>query len=220
MTGKAVTGVVGVLLAALLLGGCSSDGETAADADPTPTEDAGPSGDPAPDAQESDAAPDDPGNPEATGDGGVGGMSATDLAWTQLMIPVNERLEPLLEALGERGDDPGLRAYATDLVPQVQEETTALRALLAEAGVAYEDLHRGHNMPGMVTEEELTALDALDGAAFDEEALAHLREFLEQTAEVSRSEMDAGTHPGTIALAADLDRVRTEQLAELERVIG
>ncbi|WP_062211608.1 DUF305 domain-containing protein [Streptomyces sp. NBRC 109706] len=225
MTGKAATRVVGALLAALLLGGCGGSSDGRAGGDPTPTEDAprtpdGPSSEDEPaDGQESDAAPEDP---EATGDGdgGIGGLSATDLAWTQLMIPVNERLLPLLETVGERGENPDLRDHATGLVPRVQEEITALRALLEEAGVVYEDLHRGHNMPGMVTEEELSALDALDGAAFDEEAVAHLREFLEETASVSRSETDAGSHPGTIALAADLDRVRTEQIAELERVIG
>ncbi|KAB8168650.1 DUF305 domain-containing protein [Streptomyces sp. 3MP-14] len=151
---------------------------------------------------------------------GAGGLSATDLAWAQLMIPVNEQLLPFLDTVAERAEDPALRAFAADLVPGRQAELEALHALLAEAGVEYVNIHEGHNMPGMVTGEELAELAALDGPAFDEEALAHLDEHLTETAEVSRAETEAGTDPATVALAADLDRARSTQSAELDRLTG
>lgn len=215
-TARAASAALGLALAAaLLLAGCG--GDSAGDATESPGV-----ATPTPTATPSDAPVDEAATPTETpvDEAGAGGLSATDLAWVRLMIPVNEQLLPFLDALAERAEDPALAAFAADLVPGHEAELEALHALLSEAGVAYVNLHEGHNMPGMVTEDELAALAALDGPAFDEEALAHLDEHLTRTAEVSRAETEAGTDPATVALAADLDRARSTQSAELDRLTG
>ncbi|MDT0264955.1 DUF305 domain-containing protein [Streptomyces sp. DSM 44915] len=148
---------------------------------------------------------------------GAGGLSATDLAWAQLMIPVDELLLPFLDTLAERADDPALRALGAGLVPDYQAELEALHGLLTEAGVAYRNPHVGHDMPGMVTEEERDELLGLTGGDFDEAALAHLVEHLTRTAEVSRAQTAAGTDPAAVALAEELVLARDRHRAELDR---
>ncbi|RKN06127.1 DUF305 domain-containing protein [Streptomyces radicis] len=172
---------------------------------------------------------DEPREPRATGDAAsgtatdpaaVGTLNATDLAWIQLMIPVNDQLLPLLDDVAERGSDPAFREFAAGLAEQHRSELTELHALLDEAGVEYTNLHEGHDMPGMVTEDELTALAATEGAAFDREAKPHLREHLEQSARVSRSEAESGADADATALAAGLEEARADQLAELTALDG
>uniref|UniRef100_UPI00066D97AB DUF305 domain-containing protein n=1 Tax=Streptomyces sp. SBT349 TaxID=1580539 RepID=UPI00066D97AB len=162
----------------------------------------------------------DPDPDPATDPAAVGSLNPTDLAWIQLMIPVNDRMILMLDQVTERSPDPAFREFADELAANHRTELTGLHALLDAAGVEYVNLHEGHNMPGMVTEEELTGLAAAEGAAFDREAKAHLREHLEKSAEASRSEIESGADADATALAADLDATRAGQLADLERLGG
>ncbi|RBM19791.1 DUF305 domain-containing protein [Streptomyces sp. PT12] len=156
----------------------------------------------------------------ATDPAAVGTLNATDLAWIQLMIPVNDQLLPLLDQVAERSPDRAFREFATGLAERHRSELTELHALLDEAGVEYTNLHEGHDMPGMVTDEELAALAATEGAAFDRAAKTHLREHLEQSARVSRSEVESGADADATALAAGLDEARADQLDELTALGG
>ncbi|ONK15003.1 DUF305 domain-containing protein [Streptomyces sp. MP131-18] len=198
------------LLAGLLLAGCGgSDGG--------PEEDAGAGTGPAAatDTGGTAGATEAAGEPAAAGD-----LSPTDLAWAQLMIPMNDQLLPLLDEVTRRGSAPELREFAEELAAGHETELTGLHALLRDAGVTYTNVHEGHSMPGMVTDEELAALEGTRDEDFDREAMALVAEHLEQSARVSRSERDAGSAEAATALAADLDEARTGQLAELERLGG
>ena len=68
--------------------------------------------------------------------------------------------------------------------------------------------------------EELDGLAGTEGADFDRQALAYLREHVEHSATVSRGERNAGTDDAAKSLAADLDQARTAQLTELDELGG
>ncbi|MDT0447274.1 DUF305 domain-containing protein [Streptomyces johnsoniae] len=209
MTATPAARAAAALLAGLLLAGCGgSDGGT-------DEEDAGTGPAAATDTGGTAGATEAAGEPAAAGD-----LSPTDLAWAQLMIPMNDQLLPLLDEVTRRGSAPGLREFAEELAAGHETELTGLHALLRDAGVTYTNVHEGHSMPGMVTDEELAALEDTRDEDFDREAMALIAEHLEQSARVSRSERDAGSAEAATALAADLDEARTGQLAELERLGG
>ncbi|WP_443222681.1 DUF305 domain-containing protein [Streptomyces sp. 4N509B] len=158
--------------------------------------------------------------PAASPTASAGALGPTDLAWVNLMIPLNDQLLPLLDEAAERGDDPALRTLAEDLSATLGAELDALHALLDEAGVAYRNLHEGHDMPGMVTRRELDEVAGLAGPAFDRRALAHLREYVEQSATVSRGERDAGTHRDATSLATAFVEARTALLDDVTGLTG
>ncbi|MEO3753067.1 DUF305 domain-containing protein [Streptomyces sp. B6B3] len=160
----------------------------------------------------------DGGASDAAGTGGAAGLSPTDLAWAQLMIPLNDRMLAMLDQVARHGRDPGLRGFADELAASHRTELGRLHALLDDAGVTYTNLHEGHNMPGMVTEEELDDLVRLRGAAFDAAARDHLREHLAESGQVSRAERDAGADDDATTLAAELADARVAQLDELARL--
>jgi uncharacterized protein (DUF305 family) len=146
-------------------------------------------------------------------------FNGTDLAWIQLMLPMTEQLIPMLEIGSERAQAQPLRDLTTRLRDQHRAEAGELRALLTRTGLPDENPHEGHNMPGMVTPDEVTALAQAQGAAFDESLATALREYLAQVALVSGSESEVGTDTETTALATRIAADRQKDLAELEQSV-
>ncbi|MFJ9641385.1 DUF305 domain-containing protein [Streptomyces sp. NPDC101178] len=144
----------------------------------------------------------------------------TDAAWVQLMTPMNEKAVALLTLAADRATEPRVRAFATRLRGGQEAELGRLRPLLARMGLPDTDVHAGHAMPGMVTEQDLAAAKAAGGAAFDWLFLTRIRDHLRHSAQVSRSEITAGARADAKRLAAALVTAREAALAELEGLPG
>ncbi|XVS66678.1 DUF305 domain-containing protein [Actinosynnema sp. CA-299493] len=135
-------------------------------------------------------------------------FNATDTAWIQLMIPMNEQLLPAL-ALAP----PELAPLAAELKVSHEEELAHLKRLRARAGLSDENPHAGHQMPGLVSEADLVGLRlAPTGLP------AKLREHLEQSALLARGEQDSGADQETRDLAASIGTARAAQTARLGAV--
>ncbi|MER6169752.1 DUF305 domain-containing protein [Streptosporangium sp. NPDC001681] len=139
------------------------------------------------------------------------GFNTTDTAWLQLMIPMDERTLPLLDLGAERGHDPAVRRLAARIRKAHLAELERLREMLGRTGLPATNVHEGHDMPGMVTAADLAALRKATGPAFDRLFADRLREHLDQSAAVARSEQTAGADEGTRALAAAVERARAAQ---------
>lgn len=144
----------------------------------------------------------------------------TDAAWAQLMTPMNEKALALLTLAADRATEPRLRAFATRLQSGQEAELGRLRPLLARMRLPDTDVHAGHDMPGMVTEADLEAARAAEGAAFDRLFLTGIRDHLRHSAQVSRSEITAGARADAKQLAAALVTAREAALTELEGLPG
>ncbi|WP_432152796.1 DUF305 domain-containing protein [Streptomyces sp. bgisy029] len=144
----------------------------------------------------------------------------TDAAWVQLMTPMNEKAVALLTLAADRATEPRVRAFATRLRGGQEAELGRLRPLLARMGLPDTDVHAGHAMPGMVTEQDLAAAKAARGATFDRLFLTRIRDHLRHSAQVSRSEITAGARADAKRLAAALVTAREAALAELEGLPG
>ncbi|WP_435882062.1 DUF305 domain-containing protein [Streptomyces anulatus] len=146
--------------------------------------------------------------------------TSTDIGWVQLMTPMNQQAVKLLTLAAERAAEPRVRAFAVRLRTGHEAELNRLRPLLTRMGLPLTDVHAGHDMPGMVTEQDLEAAHAAEGPALDRLVLARIRDHLRQSAEVSRSEITAGGRADARELARALVTAREGFLAELERLPG
>ncbi|NJQ17456.1 DUF305 domain-containing protein [Streptomyces bohaiensis] len=201
---RVATVAAAALLAAVPLTGCGAEDDRGAAPEGTPAAEAPAAGatDPATvDTEEADH-----------------GLSGTDLAWLQLMAPMNDRTMLLLELVEEEGADASLGAFAAELAQTHPEETARLRAILDDAGVPDTNPHEGHAMTGMVTDDQLAEI----AGASDVDAAAReaLHEHLAQAAMISGSAAENGSDEATTALAAELAETREGQLAELEALNG
>ncbi|MFC6088495.1 DUF305 domain-containing protein [Saccharothrix sp. BKS2] len=145
----------------------------------------------------------------------VGGLSPTDAAYVQLAIPQAESALPLLDAVRARAQDPALAELAARAGVGHRGELTDLHGVLTRAGLTYLGEHEAHDMPGMITRDEYQAADRLTGAEFDAEARVLLRKHFEESVAVARSELEAGTDAGLLALTRDLTESRADYLSKL-----
>lgn len=149
----------------------------------------------------------DPGEPGTPTPAPATALGATDVAYLQLMIPMNESVLRLLEIAA----DPTYDGIATNH----RAELTRMRAVLAAAAVPEGNLHDGHELPGLFSDAQLAAVAALDPAARPGRVRAMLREHLTQSERVSTGETRSGTDPGTVAIATTMIETRKAQLAQL-----
>ncbi|MFD5346620.1 DUF305 domain-containing protein [Streptomyces anulatus] len=151
---------------------------------------------------------------------GTASATSTDIGWVQLMTPMNQQAVKLLTLAAERAAQPRVRAFAVRLRTGHEAELNRLRPLLTRMGLPLTDVHAGHDVPGMVTEQDLEAAHAAEGPALDRLVLARIRDHLRQSAQVSRSEITAGGRADARELARALVTAREGFLAELERLPG
>jgi uncharacterized protein (DUF305 family) len=143
-----------------------------------------------------------------------GGFGVTEQAFTQLAIATDDQAVRLLDLGARRAANPELRTLAGELAGTRRAELESLHGLLEAASVRYQNLHEGHDMPGMPTDAELAGLAA--AAAFDVELTRLVRAHLTESATVARSAAEQVTHEPTRGVAAAMARERTAALTRLD----
>lgn len=144
-------------------------------------------------------------------------FGATDVAWIQLMIPMDERALALLDLVPRRTTDRAATDVAARIGANHRSELADLRALRDRARLPGTNIHEGHDMPGMVSAAELAEIARYRGAAFVTRFTRALREHLDQGVVLCTGEGAAGTDPATKALAA---AVRERRGGELGLITG
>jgi uncharacterized protein (DUF305 family) len=187
--------VLALLTALLTVGGCA--GETATDRTP---------------AMGTPSAP--PSTAAAQSSGASATPSGTDVAWLQLLIAMNERLLGVLELAPARTADPAVVALAGDARAARTAELALMHDIADGALLPTTNPHEGHDMPGMVTREELAALSRARGSEFDRLFTAALTAHLDQAARLCAAEQRSGADPAIRRLAA---RVAAAVVAEKAR---
>ncbi|MEV4139817.1 DUF305 domain-containing protein [Dactylosporangium sp. NPDC049742] len=142
-------------------------------------------------------------------------FGGTDIAWVQLMIPMDEQLLPVLDLAKERGADQRLVQLAGELRSRYTGEIQQLKTLRHGAGLDETNPHAGHKMPGLVDADSLAAIGGAGGAEFDRKVTACLREHLDQLANLARSEITNGTSAAVKDLARQVEASRTAGLTQL-----
>jgi uncharacterized protein (DUF305 family) len=146
-------------------------------------------------------------------------FGGTDTAWTQLMIPMTAQAVTLLELTATRASAAELAGLAGQLGVDYRGDLRRLRTALARAGLAATNEHDGHDLPGMITAADLAVIGQRTGAEFDAVVTAHLREEMEQSVRLARSEQEAGQNSDCKAIAASIEETRTTSLNRLNAVI-
>ncbi len=132
--------------------------------------------------------------------------NGTDVAWLQLLIAMNERLVPVLALAPGRAADPALARRAGAARASRTAELSALRDLATRVTLPAENPHAGHDMPGMATAAQRTALATASGAEFDRLFAGALQAHLDQAARLCAGEQKSGADPAFRALAASIAR--------------
>jgi uncharacterized protein (DUF305 family) len=195
------------LAAALLVAGCGGPASEHAHHPPAPSGQSAVSPPPA-------VSPASPVSPAASMPPGA--FNGTDVGWMQLMIPMDQQLLSMLEMAPKRTSNPEVVRLAKLFAADHRAELLKLRALMDRSGAPKTNVHEGHDMPGMVTADDLRVIDQTKGAAFDRLFAKNMREHLEQGILLSRGEQGAGADQATRELAGSIEKARAAQLDRLD----
>ncbi len=145
-------------------------------------------------------------------------FNATDTAWIQLMIPMDERALLLAEPAPSRKGDPALAALAARTGQRLREDLVRLRGLLELSGIPDTRPHEGHDMPGMVSLDTLKRAGTATGRAFDRILTDALRAHLTQSRMLCASEHTQGQAGKAKEEAAAIARSTAEQISWLDEL--
>jgi uncharacterized protein (DUF305 family) len=146
----------------------------------------------------------------------AGGFSVTDTAWLQLTIAMDERALKVLDLVPARTKDPALADLARRLATEHRDELMRLQAVYARSGGPSANPHEGHDMPGMATGQTVAALERAAGEDADHIFKTAMRAHIDQAIRLAQAEQKSGTEPAAKALAADIERARTDQRGRLD----
>ncbi|MFI5910056.1 hypothetical protein [Dactylosporangium sp. NPDC051541] len=143
-------------------------------------------------------------------------LNPTDLAFLNLMISLDNSALPLFDLLK---DDPAVAGVVATAAAGHRDELADLRkAMAAGGGVENGAEHAGHDLPGMVLEEDLAAVRDAPADQRPAKAVAALRDHLTGTTHLATSEGTAGSDPASKAAAAKILDAHNKLLAALPTV--
>lgn len=135
-----------------------------------------------------------------------------DIAFAQMMIPHHEQAVVMSQYALTNTENAQVLALAQEILDAQGPEIEQMNAILArfDAGMGG---HGGHTMAGMLTEDELSSLQAARGAAFDELFLTGMIAHHVGAIEMADDVLAAGADPEVRALA---ETIVVGQQAEIE----
>ena len=123
-----------------------------------------------------------------------------DIAFAQMMIPHHEQAVVMSEFALTNTDNPEVLALAQEILDAQAPEINQMNAILGRFD-ANMGGHEGHTMAGMLTDEELEALQAAQGPDFDQLYLIGVIAHHEGAIDMADDVLAAGTDPEVRALA-------------------
>lgn len=182
-----------VLSAALVLAGCS-----------TGTED--------------DSMPGmDHGSSEHTAD-----ANDADVMFASMMIVHHEQAIEMSDVVLAKDDvDPEVAALARDIKTAQGPEIEQLQGWLDDWGVNPDDQEMApmDHGDGMMSEEDLAALEAAGGAEASQLFLEHMIVHHEGAVEMAQIQVDGGSNPGAVELAQTIIDAQTAEIQEMEDLL-
>lgn len=143
------------------------------------------------------------------------GFSRADIMFAQMMIPHHQQAVDMSELAIEKTTDPEVRDLALDIRDAQTAEIELMEGWLTEAGAPGPmGPGMGMGMGGMLSEEEMTALENAIGAEFDRIYLQGMIEHHEGAIQMTHMIVNSA-NPEVKALGEAIVRSQT---AEIERM--
>ncbi|WP_327585179.1 DUF305 domain-containing protein [Nonomuraea sp. NBC_00507] len=138
-----------------------------------------------------------------------------DVTFAQMMIPHHEQAVEMADLAATRASDPEIKELAVKIKAAQDPEIQTMKAWLTGWGKAAPEGGMGHEMPGVMSEEEMKKLDAAKGTEFDKLFAQQMIAHHNGAIEMARTEQTDGSNPEAKELAKTIE---TAQQAEVERL--
>lgn len=156
-----------------------------------------------------------------------------DVAFAQDMIPHHQQAIEMAELATERAQDPEVKVLADGIIASQDREIDTMTDWLEAWGedvsstsggtdhgdMAHGDMGNG-DMTGMMSEEDMNALEKATGAEFDHMFLTMMMEHHQGAIEMSQTEQAEGESPDAIALAKTIESDQESEIDKMETLLA
>ncbi|WP_280213067.1 DUF305 domain-containing protein [Nocardia cyriacigeorgica] len=152
-------------------------------------------------------------------------FNAADVTFLQMMYPHHAQAVDMAKMVPSRTQNPQLLALAAAVeaaqAPEMQQITTLLESFGKPAPSAGEHSgHGGHDMPGMMTPEQMTALENATGAEFDRQWMQMMIEHHIGAIDMANTVLAEGVNPDTKALATSIVAAQQAEIDQMRQMLG
>ena len=149
----------------------------------------------------------------------TGTADPADAMFAQMMIPHHEQAVEMSQLALTRTTDAEVLALAREIAAAQQPEIDLMTAWLDAWGAPLMTDHSGHDMAGMLSEDDLAALAALNGDAFDRAFLTGMIAHHEGALTMASPVVDS-QDPAVKKLAAEIIATQTTEIAEMRTMLA
>ncbi|MFG2895612.1 DUF305 domain-containing protein [Streptomyces zaomyceticus] len=166
-----------------------------------------------------------PGTPTATAAGAAaaGAFNDADVMFAQMMIPHHEQALEMAKLADGRAEDPGVKKLVTAVERAQDPEIQKMKAWLEGWGRPESAGHgsggSGHGMAGMMSGQDMKDLAAAKGKAFDRKFAELMIAHHDGAVAMAKDEQKNGRNATAKALADDVVRTQTAEVAELRTIL-
>ncbi|MFF3837582.1 DUF305 domain-containing protein [Streptomyces sp. NPDC001930] len=164
----------------------------------------------------------------ASGSAGVaaapGAFNDADVMFAQMMIPHHEQALEMAKLAEGRAEDPEVKKLVTAIEQAQDPEIQKMKAWLKGWGKPESAGHGaggggGHGMAGMMSEQDMKDLAAVKGKAFDRTFAELMIAHHNGAVDMAKEEQRNGENPTAKALADDVVRTQSDEVAALRKIL-
>ncbi len=142
-----------------------------------------------------------------------------DVMFAQMMIPHHEQAVEMAELAPERAADPEIKELAAKIKAAQDPEIQTMKGWLTEWGKAAPEGGMGHDMPGVMSEEDMTKLKAAKGSEFDKLFAQQMIAHHNGAIEMARTEQSGGSNPEAKELAKTIETAQQAEVEQLQKIL-
>ncbi|WP_306324982.1 DUF305 domain-containing protein [Streptomyces venezuelae] len=162
-----------------------------------------------------------PSGPSASGAPASGDFNDADVMFAQMMIPHHEQALEMAGLAAGRAEDPEVRKLVAAIERAQDPEIQKMKAWLKGWGRPESAGHGsgGHGMAGMMSEQDMKDLAALKGRSFDRKFAELMTAHHDGAVAMARDEQKNGRNATAKALADDVVRTQSAEVAALKKIL-
>jgi uncharacterized protein (DUF305 family) len=146
-----------------------------------------------------------------------------DVTFLQMMYPHHAQAVEMAELVPTRSENPQLLALAAEVekaqAPEMQQISTMLASFGKQAPTASGG-HSGHVMAGMMTPEQMSALQAASGVEFDRQWMTMMIDHHTGAIAMANTELTSGANSEAKALAGAIIAAQQAEIGTMRAILG
>lgn len=144
-----------------------------------------------------------------------------DVTFAQDMIPHHKQAVEMSKMAAENASSPEVKDLADKIDTAQGPEIETMQGWLKDWGKSSTgSMDDMGGMSGMMSDEDMDALDSARGAEFDKMFLTMMIAHHTGAIEMAKAEQKDGENPDATALAKDIERAQTDEIAVMKKILG